>query len=281
MKKPLTRVGLPVAFLLAITGSACAIDFRATMDPIKIDARPGQVISRSFQLTLAKEEQRTQFKVHVEDWWRSEDGKQSFYRTPGTLARSCAPWVKLNPVETAVEPGSTLDVRVTVAVPSDVKPGGYWCALTLDEVPDPLKATPEGVGVRFLASISTGIFVSIGPLERSVRIADVQILPDQATLKLRNEGNCPVAVDGRFEFIRPGETTPTAVVPFSRSTLLPEPINTALFTAKLPDATKLPSGSYLVRAIFDIGLDHLLGGQKELRISRETPSALPPERSAP
>jgi hypothetical protein len=277
MKKLLAHVGLPVVLMIGNAGAARAIDFRATMDPIKIDARPGQVISRSFQLTLAKEEQHTQFKVHVEDWWRSEDGRQSFYRAPGTLARSCAPWVKLNPVEAGVEPGGTLDVRVTVAVPADVKPGGYWCALTLDEVPDPLKATPEGVGVRFLASISTGIFVSIGPLERSARITEVQVLPDQATLKLRNDGNCPLGVEGRFEFIRPGETTPTAVAPFPRATLLPEPINTALFTAKLPDATKLPSGRYLVRAIFDIGLDHYLGGQKELRISRETSASLPPD----
>jgi hypothetical protein len=280
MKKLFAHVGLPTVLLIGSVGPAWAIGFRATMEPIKVDARPGQVVSRGFQLTLAKEEQRTQFKAHVEDWWRSEDGKQSFYRPPGTLARSCAPWVKLNPVEAAVEPGGTLDLRITVAVPADAKPGGYWCALTLDEVPDPLKVTPDEVGVRFLASISTGIFVSIGPVERIARIAEVQVLPDEATLKLRNDGNCPLSVEGRFEFIRPGETTPTVVLPFPHATLLPEPINTALFTAKLPDATKLPSGTYLVRAIFDIGLDHYLGGQKELRITRETPSSIPPDRTA-
>lgn len=275
MKRTLIYSCLLLALIGGSADSAWALKVQARMDSIKIDARPGQVVNRGFQLTLASEEERTQFKVHVEDWWRSEDGKQSFYRKSGTLTRSCAPWVKLNPVEAAVDPGGTLDVRITVAVPEDVKPGGYWCALTVDEVPNPLKIVPQGVGVRFLASISTGIFVTVSPVKRAARIKEVQVLAGEAVLKLHNEGNCPLGVEGRFEFIRPGDTKPLAVAAFPRGTLLPEPINTALFAAPLPDATALPSGRYLVRVIFDIGLDQYLGAQKEMEILREMPSLLP------
>lgn len=272
MFKTLPRMYLLILLLVGSSYGAWALKFQSDLTPIRINGRPGQVISRSFSLSLAKDEQRSHFKTHVEDWWRSEDGKQSFYRQPGTLSHSCAAWVKLNPVEAAVAPGDVLDVRVSVAIPEDAKPGGYWCVLTVDEVPDPLQISPEGVGLRFLTSISLGIFVYISPVERAARITEVQVLPDHAIVKLRNDGNCPLAVEGRFEFMRPGETKPTAVAHFARGTVLPEPVNTALFTAMLPDSAALPSGRYLVQAILDIGLDHYIGVRKELEINREAPS---------
>lgn len=248
-----------------------AITFSSSFGSIKIDANPGQVANRDFRLTLAKEEKKTFFRAHVEDWWRSEDGKQSFYRepgSPGTPSRSCAKWVKLNPIETSVEPGGTLRVRVTIAVPGDVKPGGYWCVLTVDEVFDPL-ATLPGVGARFNSSVSVGIFVYIQPLARVAKIVEVCVLADQATIRLRNEGNTPLGVEGRFEFVKPGEKTPVASVLIARQTVLPEPVNTLLFESKLPDAAVLPSGRYLVRAILDVGLDHYVGAQKEMEVRRE------------
>lgn len=260
--------------VLTIIGNAPveALNFRSAMNPIKIDGRPGEVANSSFQMTLGKEEKRTFFKAHIEDWWRSEDGKQSFYvepGTPGTPKRSCAKWVKINPVETSVDPAGMLDVRVTVSIPNDVKPGGYWCALTVDEVPDPL-AIQGNVGMRFLASVSIGIYVYITPLDRTARILDVQIQKELATVKLRNDGNTPLSVEGRFEFIKPGETKPKATIQIPKGTLLPEPVNTGVYTSKLPSASDLPSGKYLVRAIMDIGLDHYIGVQKEMEIQHDT-----------
>src|SRR5258708_4418824 len=175
------------ALAVAMPQPAAALKFNASLEPIRVQARPGQTINRSFKLTLAKDEARTQFKACVQDWWRSEDGKQSFYQPPGTVARTCATWIKLNPTETAVEPGGTLDVRISIAVPPEVKPGGYWCALTVDEVLDPLKIQPEGVGVRFLTSLSIGIFVYISPVDRAARILAVQVPGEEATVKLLND----------------------------------------------------------------------------------------------
>jgi hypothetical protein len=253
--------------------NARALKFDASIAPIKVDGNPGQTASRNFRLTLAKEEQRTQFKVHVEDWWRSEDGRESYYKPPGTIPQSCAPWIKLNPMEAAINAGETLDVRLTVSIPKEAKPGGYWCALTVDEVLDPLKVNPEGVGVRFLASLSIGVFVNVGPVTRSAKIVDVQI-GEEATVKVRNDGNCPLRVEGRLEFIPVGETKPIAKIDFPQTTSLYAPINITTMRTRLPDSKMLPAGRYLVRAILDIGLDHYLGVQKEMVITRE-PSTAP------
>lgn len=237
------------------------------MTSLKITARPGEVHTREFRLTLDGDQVKTRFTAHMQDWWRSEDGTQSIYEKPGTLTRSCGRWVALNPVEVEVLPGETMTTRLTVSVPAEATPGGYWCVLTVDELPDPLAVT-ERVAVRFMASVSIGVFVYVGEQERAAEITAVEIVNDSAVVKLRNDGNTPLAIEGRFEFVKPGATTPTAVVPLTRSLLLTQPIITGAFSAKLPDPASLPSGRYLVRAIVDYGVDHYIGTEREMDVSR-------------
>jgi hypothetical protein len=256
-----------LALVLAWHAPVAAVTFTATLTSLKISARPGEVVTREFRLTLDRDQSKTRFKAHMQDWWRSEDGAQSFYADPGTLARSCGRWVALNPVETDVLPGETMTTRLTVSVPSELTPGGYWCVLTVDELPDPLALT-EGVGIRFMASVSIGVFVYIGEQQRVAEITAVEVLNDSAVVKLRNAGNSPLAIEGRFEFVKPGATEPTAVVPLARNMLLTEPIVTGVFAARLPDSTMLLSGRYLVRAIIDYGVDHYIGTQREMTIER-------------
>jgi len=257
-----------------LAGCAHALKFHSSMDPLVAEnARPGQVINFSFGLILASDEQQTQFKAKVGDWWRSEDGKQSFYRAAGTLARSCALWAQLNPVESTVDPGGTLKIKVSITVPADAKPGGYWGALTVNEAPNPL--TPPEVGVQFLVSISVGIYIYVTPVTRTAKILDIALSPSQATIKIRNDGNCPLHVEGHIEFMKPGEKKAIAMVAFTREVLLPEPINTVVMTTDLPNATILPTGHYRVRLVLDIGLDHYIGAQREMDIQREATADKP------
>lgn len=243
------------------------MSFSATLTSIKVSARPGQVITRQFQLTLDPGQPNTHFKARVEDWWRSQDGQQSHYAAAGTLRRSCAPWTVLNPVESAVGPGDTLTVRVTVRVPVELAPGGYWCALTVDQVPDPLGAD-SGVGVTFVASVSTGIFLYVDPVERHAAILGIRAERDRAVVTVRNGGNAPLGIEGRVQFLRPGTTSPIATVSIPRGTLLPEPFVDGDFAAALPAPDVLPSGRYLVRVILDIGASQDIGAEQEVTISR-------------
>ena len=263
----LRSVFLACVLVLAAHAPVAAVSFKATLTSLKISARPGEVQTREFRLTLDRDQLKTRFTAHMQDWWRNEDGTQSFYVDPGTLTQSCGRWVALNPVEVEVMPGETMTTRLTVSVPSAAKPGGYWCVLTVDELADPL-ASSEDVGVRFMASVSIGVFVYVGELQRAAEITAVEVLNGSAVVRVRNDGNTPLAIEGRFEFIKPGAAEPTAVVALGRSTLLTEPIRTAFFSAKLPDAARLPSGRYLVRAIIDYGVDHYIGTQREMDVER-------------
>jgi hypothetical protein len=267
MKK---RIFLPLLAILPLAGlaPARAIEFTARFESIKIDARPGETVNREFQLRLAPGGRKVHFKARAEDWWTSEDGSQSFYRPAGTLPRSCGPWISLNPVETSVDPGGLLDIRVTAAVPRSTAPGGYWCVLTVDEVPDPLDIR-SGVEVRFLSSVSVGIFINLAPVERAVEIRDVEISQGQARFKVCNTGNAPVGAEGRLELRRPGQASATATAVIPRATVLMDPMKCRFLTAALPGPAELPPGRYLATVLLDIGLDHYLGLQKELDIGRD------------
>jgi hypothetical protein len=271
----LLRLLIVVAAALALAArSAAAIQFTSTFESIKIQTQPGKTVTRTFTLHLAPGESRARFAAKIEDWWESEDGAQAFYRPVGTLPRSCGGWITIDPVESMVDAGGTLAVRVTANVPATAGAGGYWCVLTLDELPDPLAATPNGVGLQFVASVSTGIFIYLNPVVRDVRVAAVDVAAHEAHVTLRNAGNAPVGVDGRFEILRADGAQTVASVPFARTTLLTEPVARRRLTVHLPDLAALPAGRYLARVVLDLGLDHDIGVERELRLPDDlTPPA--------
>jgi len=135
------------------------------------------------------------------------------------------------------------------------------------EGPDNSQAESQA-HISFLASISTGIFVYIEPLNRSAQITTVEITDDAARFRLMNDGNTPIAVEGRFEFSTDGATGDPIKVALPRTTVFTEPENHAIVEVKLPSPDQLPSGAYTVRLILDIGLDHLIGVQKKIYLQR-------------
>jgi hypothetical protein len=259
---------LSLALLVLVSEPARGVEFTSSLESIKISGRPGETVNRSFQLHLSPRGERVHFRARVEDWWQSEDGAQSFYRPPGTLPRSCGPWISLNPVETAVDPGGTLDIRVTAAIPAGAGPGGYWCVLTVDQLPDP-SAQIQGVAIRFLSSVSVGIFITLEPAHRAAEIRDVSLEKGEVRARVRNLGDVPLGVEGRVEFQPPGGGSPVAIAEIARVTVLTAPAESRLVSARLPDSSVLPAGRYRLVILLDIGVEHYLGVQKELELSHE------------
>jgi hypothetical protein len=267
------RIGVLVLVATTTGGHLAAApdsgpSFTATLSPIKITAKPGQSVTRYFELALTDGQPRKVFNARIEDWWRSEDGGKTFYGPTGTIGRSCGKWTGLNPIEAVADPGKPLRVRVTVSVPEKVDAGGFWCALVVDEIPDPAIDT-TGVQVRFLASVAIGIFVSVDPVERAIDVLDVDVSAHAAVARVRVTGNSPVAVEGRIEFIAINQKAPMATVSLPRTTVLTEPVRVGTVRVDLPSAQDLPSGRYLVRLILDIGLDHYIGVEREIDLRRD------------
>jgi hypothetical protein len=273
--KPAFASLLCATALALAAGSVRGIEFRSSFQSFKIAVRPGETISRTFELQLTPGQPRVHFRAHVEDWWQSEDGAHTFYREPGTIARSCGRWITLNPGEITVEPGGLLAVRITATVPASTGPGGYWCVLTVDELPDPLADRVPGVGVHFLTSISTGIFLFLQPVVRQIEIGSIDLAPGRAKLTLRNIGNVPVWIEGHVDLSHQGSEAVVATAPLPKTTLLTGPFARRFIAANLPDLAALPPGRYRMRVILDIGLDHYIGAQRDLVLPHDlvAPSA--------
>lgn len=268
-----TAWGLATSTIVCLVALGCAgrlfaVSLHFSPLTFSIQARPGQVVNKTFTLTLPQDAQTTQFKAHIEDWWRSEDNRQTFYAAPGTLHRSCGLWCTINPVESSVKPGETLTIKLSVRIPENVEPGGYWAALTVDEVPDPLAPKPNGVAMVFRASISVGLFVEVSPCKRAARLIGARLDGEKIAVRMCNDGNVPLKVTGMVEFYKPGDERPIAVAKMGAEPLLPEPTNVCEYDIALPASDVLPSGKYKVRIIVDAGLDFLMGAEKELDITR-------------
>ncbi len=247
---------------------AQGLSFTGSLESLRLQVLPGQRVDKSFRLNLASEKKQTSFRIHVQDWWSSDDGSQSHYAKPGTLTRSCSEWVAWTPTETTIEPGGVLEPRISISVPAAVEPGGYWCVLTIDQLPGALSAEEEVVRLNFLASISVGIFLYVEPVERRARIASVNVAEKEIHLRVENRGNCPLGIEGWVEFLKPGERKPVASAVIARRTALTEPERFVVLKTQLPAGDALPAGRYVVRVILDIGLDHYIGVQRELEIAR-------------
>lgn len=256
-----------IAALAAAAPPAQAIQFVSSLSSVQLRAEPGSVHFREFRLKLTDASEAALFRVKLEDWWQSADGRRSHYAPPGTLRSSCSEWVGIDPLEATVAPGGELVVHLAIHVPQRVATGGYWCVLTVDEVPDPRKA-PAGIGAVFSASISTGIFVDVGAVRRAVRIAAVEFAEGEARVRVENTGDAPVGVEGRIEFLDPDGDSVLATVELARATALTEPERERILAAPLPAVSLLPSGRYRVRAVIDYGADHLIGAQRLLDLER-------------
>jgi len=262
-----------LGFLAACCVPVQAISLHFWPTRISIQARPGQIVNQTFNLTLKKDSNAARFRAHVEDWWRSPDNNQTFYAAPGSHGRSCGPWCTINPIESTAEPGQTMTIKISIRVPDDAKPGGYWSALTVDEVADPLAPKPKGVGMKLKGSVSVGIFVEIPEIKRSAKITNVRINGNQAAVTLCNDGNTPLRVIPSFEFYKPGEDKPVSTLKIGAQPLLTDEHNTCEFGTLLPAEKDLPSGKYKVRVIVDAGLDYLMGAENEVEITRGNPAS--------
>ena len=270
MKRRIIFLATIFIFFLTLTSSAFCLSFHFAPLFIKVKAEPGEVLNRTFTLSLKEGEGKTYFRSFVEDWWRSENQRKTFYRPAGSLKSSCGLWCIVNPIEAAISGGETLKVRLTISVPPDVRPGGYWSALSVNELPSPLK--PQGVAICFVASVSVGILVEVPPIKREARIVGMRADEDFVWVKVKNLGNTMLKVAGKVNFLAPGEErvlfTSELVSGASLSgetdPLVGGPINPLEFQAPLPAG--LLSGTYLVQAIIDADLEYYIGAEKILII---------------
>jgi hypothetical protein len=195
--------------------------------------------------------------AYTADWSITESGEFQFSE-PGSQPRSCANWIRLNPVAFVLEPKKIVRVRYTINTPSDLS-GEYWAMIFFQSRPLAVKGSKLGTNIS--ARVGTKVFlVSSQNLPKKGKITDMVMQPgnqEKFKVSFENSGMRHIRLKGKFEvrgedgeLLAKGELQPSnaQVLAGQRRELwvkLDKPILTS---------------TYRLRAIVDYGNKELIAG---------------------
>jgi P pilus assembly chaperone PapD len=261
MKTPAT---LAVAFflLLCVAGfsAPAQADISFSVSPIRVEAKgePGGTYADAMEIFNEGSEQ-VRIKVLVRDWHLTENGTPIFEKG-GAQARSCAAWLKINPVDFLLQPGEKKAVRYSVTIPADTPAGGYWGAFVFETVPI-IKPGEKTSSVALKGNIASILYVTVG---QPAAVGDIAHMALQQAadataiaVTLSNDGTVPFRVKGEVKITDAASGAAVRTLPLPDAPVLAGYSRT--FT--LPIDSPLPPGSYVALATIDIGAGSLLAGE--------------------
>lgn len=271
--------------LLAVALLACPVLARAQLaiDRTELQLHTDAPGARVGVLLVRNEgAQRAQARLLVEDWDRDEAGTNRFYKA-GTLPRSCAHHLDVQPRALLLDPGEAQPVRI--AMDSAASGQAECWSVVLVETVQPRAAADGRV---LLHTLRTGVKVYAAPstLPASAEVAAMTLAPAavvaaasapggpspgaaslgagggarEVQLAVVNRGARHVTARGRLE-VRTEDNQVVAALPLPTVYALPGA--TRRLTATLP---ALPRGRYLLLAVFDYGGSELTAAQVELEV---------------
>ncbi|HOJ13905.1 MAG TPA: hypothetical protein PLS81_01105 [Deltaproteobacteria bacterium] len=227
-------------------------------------ARPGETYRETITLRNQSQEP-SEVKVYQTDYWFNHEGKMR-YDDPGTLDRSNARWINVNPVRVTVPPMDRAVVSYTVNVPKDDdRIGTYWSILMVEEIPP---SSPEASGRERTKQPAVGIVqvmryavqvithIGEGGL-REVSFLKTSIVKEgeQRLLKVDVENTGQVLVRPQvYTELFKDDGTSMGRFPGERYRLYPK--TSRRFTV---DVSTVPPGTYRAVVIADCGEDAVFG----------------------
>lgn len=124
---------------------------------------------------------------------------EAFYDEPGTLERSNASWIDINPTYITIEPGQTTFVNYELRVPQNDKLSGtYWSVIMVEEVaPLNTNVIEKGVTINTLIRYAVQISATIGSTgKKELNFTNIELKKageDGAkmfVLDVENNGDC-------------------------------------------------------------------------------------------
>ena len=257
----LRKGGLFVLFFfllsfLQTTGTVVFCQISFTIFPLiqEITAPPGA--TRDFRLrviTGPSEREEMHFLVYPADFRLTKEGEIEFFES-GSIKRSAAPWIKIDPAEFTMKPNERKETNVKLTVPQNVS-GGYYAAILVHLIPE---VPPE---MKIVTTIRTWRMASIVELtvtgwkrpRAKIGISELKVEPSSEgrglafTTTIQNKGNVHARGEGSLTITtREGRRLAELPLKAGRGTVFPESMRD--FKAVLE--RELPSGEYFVDATF-------------------------------
>ncbi len=197
---------------------------------------------------------------------------------PGTVPRSCAPWVQLQDVLMEMAPGETRDTELRLKVPADAK-GSYWTKVYIEEVGGPAPARTDDAERRFRVLMRQRVGIRIfqdvpGTQVLDAAVTGVKVGPSggngrEISVKVANQGNALLRCHGHLE-IRDHLGGVSEVIPLGSNGefwVFPGKRRSLSAASNVP----LSPGTYTALAVVDFGGEHLVAGEQIFEVMAEGP----------
>jgi len=121
----------------------------------------GEVRNGIIELKNVSQESQS-VQLYQRDYWYSYQGENR-HDTPGTLKRSNAGWININPTFITLEPGGTATVEYEITIPDiDSLTGTYWSIIMVEGIQPPDTAASEGIKINTVIRYAVQIITHIG-----------------------------------------------------------------------------------------------------------------------
>jgi hypothetical protein len=229
------------------------------------DLAPGGTTSGVIVVSNSADEAQ-EVVAYVRDYRFKADGSND-YAEIDSHPRSAGAWLTLSPTQVSVPPGESVPLSYALTVPVDGDLiGTYWAAIMiepfLDRSVEP--QTERGVTVQTLVRYAVQVSASVGEAPRSLRFADIQVVPGKAgnvlQVDVENNGQTYLNTKAWVELFGSDGASHGRITAGEGRTY---PGCSLRFRAPLP---ALSPGSYTALLVADSGQDDVLGTQIVLDI---------------
>ena len=248
-----------------------------SLAPMRVELRmaPGQQYSGSLRLSSQSEE-RVRVRAEALDFDIDAQATPQFEpELPQEAAYSCKKWLSLNPMEIEIDKRSTLAVRYTLQLPSELAEGSYNCAAGFTTLPT--AGQTAGMGMRMAVRVVASFYVVIGSPPIVGKLKEIKLEPLasekesgpsgwQAAVVFENRGLMFYRPTGKLEVLdAQGNAVEKAELPS-----LPV-LRQREQRFLIPLKTHLEEGRYVLRAQVDIGTGEIQQGSLDVSIVPPAP----------
>ena len=210
-----------IVSLIVAVSSGSAADLSLGLSPMREEFRlaAGESVTRVLRLSNAsKDAVRVRAEVldfHIDDTLTPQFAKHF----PTEAIFSCRSWLRVNPMETDLQPESGMTVRYTLIVPPDTPEGGYHCAAGFRTLAFRQSDKP-GTSIRSAVRVVAAFYVLVGEPVIDGSPTGLGLAYDpatgrwQAVLTIENRGRRYFRPSGELELLNGrAETVETAEIP--------------------------------------------------------------------
>ncbi len=231
---------------------------------VELPVLPGGEVTQTVRVDNPSQVAALSVEAYFSDILLAPDGS-SIYLEGGSIEKSIAPWVTVNPLNFILDPSDVLPVSYTVSVPDDAAPGTYWSVLFFESQSPDTRSSESGIGVTTVVRVGHIIYATVGQPTLEGRIVGIRYDNSRSAgairLTIQNSGDGLIRMDGHIE-VRSLTGNLVQTLSMQGAASFPDSTHDLV----VPMSEPLASGEYVILAVLDYGAASVIAGEGQVQV---------------